>query len=301
MFQECSFMISQWVLTNNSYHVGIDSDFSHPSEMHLYMFKQSGQWHLNEPVKYYLKPRIFNNSTFFIFEGIEYVLKLQRHPEFFVTVIVIPSFMMGALSVLALVIPVESGEKVSLAVTILLAEVVELLVLSDILPPSTAEDFPIVGTLVIFLVVLASVAVVVCVLVSALYFTPPCKCVPQWMIRVITSRVMDILFIAKLKLANCRKTEETTNEKSKQSANEEPNTYAETKVNSKSTITKMKIHPEPGEPKSDPKNSFKSELQSEINAIGWKMFAEFVDRIFLIIYLIVLIAGSAYFYTAATS
>lgn len=41
-------------------------------------------------------------------------------------------------------LPPESGEKVSLEVTVLLSQAVFLLVISDFLPPS-ADNFPIIG------------------------------------------------------------------------------------------------------------------------------------------------------------
>ena len=144
------------------------------------------------------------NIDYFNYDGIEYVLRFERHPDFYVTVILIPATLMGLLSILSLMLPVECGEKVSLGVTILLAQVVELLVLSEILPPSTANDFPIAGRLVIFLIVLASISVFVCVFVTVVYYTPECKCVPVWIVRVISSRVMGVLFIARLNLKECK-------------------------------------------------------------------------------------------------
>ena len=115
----------------------------------------------------------------------------------------VPAVLMGFMSILSTILPVECGEKVSLGVTILLAQVVELLVLSDILPPSTADDFPIAGRLVISLIVLSSVSVFVCVFVSALYYTPQNNNVPKWIVCIISSRLMGALFIGKLDLKSC--------------------------------------------------------------------------------------------------
>ena len=280
MFQECHFMIGQWANTHSAFRLGRDPIVNHPTKIDLYNFHQSGQWHLVEPVNYSIGNRTFRNFTeFWNYDCYEYVMIFNRVPTFYVTVILIPAIMMGAMSILALILPVESGEKISLAVTILLAQVVELLVLSDILPPSTEEDFPIAGSFVVFLIILASISLLVTVISSTIYYTPPCKRVPRCIIMVISSRVMDIFFIAKLKLP--KKVTKKIDKVAPQS-NDNEKTKREAFV---------KEHKEP-EPYPD---------DQEINSVGWKMFAALIDRIFLICYTTALISGAIYFYNRAQS
>ena len=53
-------------------------------------------------------------------------------------------FHISVLAVLSIYIPVESGEKIGLGVTLLLAQVVNLLILSSLLPASS-QFFPQLG------------------------------------------------------------------------------------------------------------------------------------------------------------
>ena len=65
-----------------------------------------------------------------------YEFHFKRHPNFYVTVIIVPSLLLAAISTLTMLVPVESGEKVSLSMTLLLSQALELLVLSEMLPAS---------------------------------------------------------------------------------------------------------------------------------------------------------------------
>ena len=245
--------------------------------MDLQRFQQSGQWHLVEPVNYFMTNRTFKNLTdFWNFDAIEYVLIFERNPTFYVTVIIIPAIMMGAMSILALILPVESGEKISLAVTILLAQVVELLVLSDILPPSTEEDFPIAGSLVVFLIILASISLIVSVFSSSIHYTPVCKAVPRCIIAVISSRIMTLFFIARLNVRDETKAKPKSENKEQQQAEKQ----AWSNYNN------------------DTERAIKSEHISEV---GWKMLAALIDRILLICYSTALISGAIYYYIKAIS
>lgn len=71
-------------------------------------------------------------------------LEIQRKPLFYVVNIIIPTFLVTLIAVLAFILPVESGEKVGLSVTIMLALSVFQLLVSDSMPPS-AESTPLIG------------------------------------------------------------------------------------------------------------------------------------------------------------
>ena len=61
-------------------------------------------------------------------------LKIQRVPTFFLLNVVMPSFMITILSVLVYWLPYESGEKVSMGITVLLSFSIVLLMISDVTP-----------------------------------------------------------------------------------------------------------------------------------------------------------------------
>lgn len=69
---------------------------------------------------------------------------MKRKPKFYVLTIIFPCTLVLALAALGFILPADSGEKVSLEVTVLLSLSVFLLLVSDKLPAS-AETFPIIG------------------------------------------------------------------------------------------------------------------------------------------------------------
>ena len=97
---------------------------------------------------------------------------------FYLMVLVVPSMMLGCLPLLTFLLPFEFGEKISLGLTVLLAQVVELLVLSDIIPPTSKANFPELGKFVISLIILISLSIVESVVVTAVYSLTPQTKVP---------------------------------------------------------------------------------------------------------------------------
>ena len=124
-----------------SYRLAPDTKFSPDNQLQLEFFKSAGQWELVKPVYLEQTYKTFLGNPQFTYDTIKYTFRFQRHPTFYVNVIILPSCLMTFLSVLCFILPVESGEKVSLGVTVLLSQVVELIVIAEILPPS-AESFP---------------------------------------------------------------------------------------------------------------------------------------------------------------
>ena len=171
--------------------------FSVPGKLDLQFFEQSGQWELLKPVTYELAQRAFKDSDYFQYDTVVFTFRFRRLPSFYVNVILLPSALMGMLSILCFLLPVESGEKVSLGITVLLSQQFELLVLSEILPP-TSGNFPIAVRFIIFNIVLISISVVDAVIVSRVHFTHPENNFPDFMKRLLNSWVMGKLLLNKL-------------------------------------------------------------------------------------------------------
>ena len=94
--------------------------------------------------------------------GVLIDLKLKRLPRFYERVNIFPSKVLYGLSTIVFLLPVDSGEKMSLAVTILLAQVVTFQTLTDILPASSL-NFPQLAYFIFLLTI--HLAVVCCLAV----------------------------------------------------------------------------------------------------------------------------------------
>ena len=70
-------------------------------------------------------------------------VQLYRRPLYYVLNVIIPTILLNILSLLVFHLPVESGEKLSLGVTVMLAYTVVLLIIFD-LTPASGQNLPIV-------------------------------------------------------------------------------------------------------------------------------------------------------------
>ena len=71
-------------------------------------------------------------------------IKLIRRHLFYAVIFMLPNVLLYALSALVFLVPVESGEKISFSITILLAFVVSFGTISELLPASSL-NFPIIA------------------------------------------------------------------------------------------------------------------------------------------------------------
>ena len=81
-------------------------------------------------------PEPYPDVTFYVI--------MKRRPDFYLLTMLFPVILTSAVAALSFLLPVESGEKVSLEITVLLSLAVFLLLVSEALPPSS-DDFPIIG------------------------------------------------------------------------------------------------------------------------------------------------------------
>uniref|UniRef100_K1QIW7 Neuronal acetylcholine receptor subunit alpha-7 n=1 Tax=Magallana gigas TaxID=29159 RepID=K1QIW7_MAGGI len=135
--QECRIMFGSWS------HSGIEIDFQPKiptGDMDFYV--RNNEWTVmsfpaRRNVAYYkCCPEPFPDVTFY--------LKIRRKPLFYILSVLFPCMLTSSVAILAFLLPPESGEKVSLNVTILLSLAVFLLMVSDQLPASS-DHFPYVG------------------------------------------------------------------------------------------------------------------------------------------------------------
>lgn len=82
------------------------------------------------------------------YPDITYTVLLQRRSSFYIFNLLLPCFLISFLAPLGFYLPADSGEKVSLGVTVLLALTVFQLMVAESMPPS--ESVPLIGENVLF-------------------------------------------------------------------------------------------------------------------------------------------------------
>ena len=115
------------------------------SELNLSYYTPSNEFELkNNSVT--LKPYTMNMPEYndsFVSTSVRFTLTLRRQPLYFVLNIFVPGIVLSVLALVVFMLPTESGEKMGLGITVLLAFTVYMLILSDI-TPQTSNNIPLI-------------------------------------------------------------------------------------------------------------------------------------------------------------
>lgn len=118
--------------------------------------------------------RLFAISKWFIkllirFSDITFKLTMRRKTLFYTVNLIIPCVGITFLTVLVFYLPSDSGEKVTLCISILLSLTVFFLLLAEIIPP-TSLAVPLLGKYLLFTMILVTSSIWVTVCVLNVYF-----------------------------------------------------------------------------------------------------------------------------------
>merc|ERR1719402_1967336 len=129
------------------------------------------------------------------YPDIVFSLKLRRKTLFYTVNLIIPCVGISFLSVLVFYLPSDSGEKVSLSISILLSLTVFFLLLAEIIPP-TSLSVPLLGKYLLFTMILVTFSVVVTIGVLNVNFrTPATHKMAPWVRKVFIDFLPRFLFI----------------------------------------------------------------------------------------------------------
>ncbi|XP_017873127.1 PREDICTED: acetylcholine receptor subunit alpha-like 1 [Drosophila arizonae] len=126
-------------------------------------------------------------------------LTLRRKTLFYTVNLIIPCVGISFLSVLVFYLPSDSGEKISLCISILLSLTVFFLLLAEIIPP-TSLTVPLLGKYLLFTMMLVTLSVVVTIAVLNVNFrSPVTHRMAPWVQRVFIKILPKLLCIERPK------------------------------------------------------------------------------------------------------
>ncbi|KAF7650716.1 hypothetical protein LDENG_00121430 [Lucifuga dentata] len=126
-------------------------------------------------------------------QDITFYLIIRRKPLFYIVNIIIPCMLISFLASLVYYLPADSGEKMTLSISVLLAQSVFLLLISQRLP-ETSMSVPLIVKYLMFIMVLVTVVVLNCVVVLNLHFrTPSTHVMSEWTKKFFLERLPHIL------------------------------------------------------------------------------------------------------------
>uniref|UniRef100_A0A8C5G9X7 Neuronal acetylcholine receptor subunit alpha-10-like n=1 Tax=Gouania willdenowi TaxID=441366 RepID=A0A8C5G9X7_GOUWI len=128
------------------------------------------------------------------YPDVTYTLKLKRRASFYVFNLLIPCVMISFLAPLGFYLPADSGEKVSLGVTVMLALTVFQLLVAEIMPPS--ENVPLIGKYYITTMTMITASTALTIFIMNIHHCgPDAKPVPKWAKKVILQYMARMFFV----------------------------------------------------------------------------------------------------------
>ncbi|XP_054159606.1 acetylcholine receptor subunit alpha-like 1 [Oppia nitens] len=172
--QECFMKFGSW--TYDGYTVDLkhmkqleDSNYIQMG-MDLSAFYLSVEWDImSVPAK---RKEKFYSCCEMPYPDITFNITLRRKTLFYTVNLIIPCVAISFLSILVFYLPSDSGEKVSLSITIMLSLGVFFLLLTEIIP-QTSLKVPLLGRYLLFTMILVTLSVVVTIVVLNVNFRSP--------------------------------------------------------------------------------------------------------------------------------
>lgn len=140
-------------------------------------YLESGAWDIVEGDAEISKYSTGKNNTYKAM--VTFRLKLRRKTLFYTVNLIIPCVLISFVTLSVFILPADAGEKITLCISILLALVVFLLLISKILPPSLT--IPLISQYLLFTFIMNILAIVSTVIViNRSYRTPRTHELPYW-------------------------------------------------------------------------------------------------------------------------
>lgn len=155
-------------------------------------YVNSGTWDIMDcPGKNETKADTENHSV----AQITFTFRIRRKTLFYTVNLIIPCVLISFLSVCVFYLPADAGEKMTMCISILLALVVFLLLVSKILPP-TSITIPLIAKYLLFTFIMNIFTILITVVIINWNFrTPRTHRMPKWVRVVFLNYLPRILFM----------------------------------------------------------------------------------------------------------
>ncbi|CAH1252059.1 CHRNA10 [Branchiostoma lanceolatum] len=144
-------------------------------------FIENGEWILRS---FEADRHVHRNISGKPFPTIEYTVEISRRTLYYIYYVVAPSFLLALLALLGFYLPSDSGEKLSLSITMLLALIVFMQLVTEKLPP-ISTSIPLIGKFFGGVIVLVTLSSAMTIFVLSLHYRgPKIYPIPQWVRKV---------------------------------------------------------------------------------------------------------------------
>ncbi|KAL4228146.1 Neuronal acetylcholine receptor subunit [Mactra antiquata] len=192
--QECFMKFSSWTYDGNEIdlrHVREDSGIHinnitiYPKGIDLCEYSQNVEWDIIN-VTARRKEKFYPCCPGKAYPDITFNITIRRKTLFYTINLIMPIIAISTLTVLVFYLPSDSGEKITLSISILLALTVFFLLLSDINPP-TSIVIPLIGKYLLFTMIVVTMSIFLTVYTLSVHFRSPATHeMSPWIKRVFT-------------------------------------------------------------------------------------------------------------------
>lgn len=140
------------------------------------------------------------------YPDITFNITLRRRTLFYTLNLIMPCVSISCLTVLVFYLPSDSGEKITLSISILLALTVFFLLLSDMNPP-TSLVIPLIGKYLLFIMIVVTLSITLTVYTLHINFkSPTTHKMSPWVRKVFTEILPRVLLMKRPKLPGSQQT-----------------------------------------------------------------------------------------------
>ena len=266
--QECSMELYVWGYANNEVRLMATRDDIETS----YQRGEHGTWRLLNGTA---KTELVGFSSRFTI-----TFRLERKSQYVIVNIVLPILFMCFLNVLVFILPAESGERVSYAITVLLAIAVFMTIISDTLPKKS-EPLPLISYFLMIDLIVSALTSLFTILNLRIYHKNDGKPVPRWL-----SSMYRLLSCSWRR--DMETDDDTFNRKSGKDISDTRTVNNDTKFKKRNTIYEMDLTPRKAY-KHSPVQRFNSNAASTRNEanVEWKDISKMFDYILLVFFSLV--------------
>ncbi|KAM8849015.1 neuronal acetylcholine receptor subunit alpha-9-II [Synchiropus picturatus] len=185
--QECNLTFGSWTYNGNQVDIIMGMDSGDLSD-----FVENVEWECHGMPA--TKNVIMYGCCADPYPDITYTVLLQRRSSFYIFNLLLPCFLISFLAPLGFYLPADSGEKVSLGVTVLLALTVFQLMVAESMPPS--ESVPLIGKYYIATMTMVTASTSLTIFIMNIHFCgAEAKPVPHWAKVLIIDYMSKIFFV----------------------------------------------------------------------------------------------------------
>uniref|UniRef100_A0A7N8XEM9 Cholinergic receptor, nicotinic, alpha 9a n=1 Tax=Mastacembelus armatus TaxID=205130 RepID=A0A7N8XEM9_9TELE len=267
-WQQCNLTFGSWTYNGNQVDISLGMDSGDLSD-----FVENVEWECHG------MPAVRNVMMYGCcsdpYTEITYTLLLKRRSSFYIFNLLLPCFLISFLAPLGFYLPADSGEKVSLGVTVLLALTVFQLLVAESMPP--AESMPYIGKYYIATMTMITASTSLTIFIMNIHFCgAEAKPVPHWAKVLIIDYMSKIFFVYEVG-ENC-----TTPESERTPLYPEDDPYKYSNGHSLIYVTL----PQVVKNIQYIANCFREQRATCVKVAEWKKVAKVMDRFFMWIFFV---------------